>query len=123
MIQPFIEDVLDPGEWSLIYLGGAYSHAVRKRAASGEFRVQEEYGGKTEASDPTGNLIASANEVIRKIPSRWLYARIDGFEDRQTGEIVLAELEALEPLLFLSQSEGAADRFADAIIGVLSGCA
>ena len=115
MIQPFITDVIDRGEWSLIYLGGRYSHAVRKVAATGEFRVQEEHGGKTEGAEAPAALIASADEIARKIPYPWLFARIDGFEDEQSGEMILAELEALEPLLFLSYDGAAHERFADAI--------
>jgi len=115
MIQPFVKDVLGPGEWSLIYLGGRYSHAVRKRAAQGEFRVQEEYGGETRAMVPPLVLIRSADEIANRIPFDWLYARIDGFEDAATGEFILAEFEALEPLLFLSYAEHAHERFAEAI--------
>lgn len=115
MIQPFVKDVLGPGEWSLIYLGGRYSHAVRKRAAQGEFRVQEEHGGETIALTPPPVLIRSADNIARQIPFDWLYARIDGFEEADTGEFILAELEALEPLLFLSYADHAHECFADAI--------
>lgn len=115
MIQPFVKDVLDAGEWSLIYLGGRYSHAVLKRPAQGEFRVQEEHGGETRAMTPPITLIRSVDEIAQQIPFDWLYARIDGFEDQQTGEFILAELEALEPLLFLSYADHSHERFADAI--------
>ena len=45
MIQPFLADVLEGGEPSLLYLGGRFSHAVSKRPQPGDFRVQPEYGG------------------------------------------------------------------------------
>jgi hypothetical protein len=77
--------------------------------------VQEEHGGETHAMTPPIALIRSADEIAQQIPFDWLYARIDGFEDQQTGEFILAELEALEPLLFLSYDDHAHVRFADAI--------
>ena len=33
------------GEWSLVFIDGALTHAVVKRPASGDFRVQAHYGG------------------------------------------------------------------------------
>src|SRR2546429_582786 len=45
MVQPFIDEVRDPGEWSIIFLGGRFSHAVRKRPAAADDRVQWEVGG------------------------------------------------------------------------------
>ncbi|MEM9383181.1 MAG: hypothetical protein AAGB93_24750, partial [Planctomycetota bacterium] len=44
-VQEFVDAVVDRGEWSLVFLGGAYSHAVRKTATAGDFRVREEFGG------------------------------------------------------------------------------
>ena len=40
------------GEWSLLFFGGAFSHAVRKRPAAADFRVQEELGGRAETDEP-----------------------------------------------------------------------
>ena len=37
------------GEWSLVFFAGRFSHAVLKRPAAGDFRVQAEHGGSTEA--------------------------------------------------------------------------
>src|SRR2546426_12755122 len=45
MVQPFMSEVRDAGEWSLLFLGGRFSHAVLKRPAAGDYRVQWEFGG------------------------------------------------------------------------------
>ena len=42
--------IMPRGELSLIYLDGGFSHAVVKRAAQGEWRVQDELGGTVEAA-------------------------------------------------------------------------
>ena len=43
-----------------------------------------------------------------------LYCRIDAVA--RDGKLVLMELELIEPELFLGLAEGAAERFADAIV-------
>src|SRR5260370_41442039 len=45
MVQQFLPAVLSEGELSLVFLAGAFSPAVRKRPATGDFRVQEQFGG------------------------------------------------------------------------------
>ena len=40
IIQPFIPEIVSSGEWSLVFLGGEFSHAVIKRPTAGDFRVQ-----------------------------------------------------------------------------------
>lgn len=45
MIQPTQHDVLKEGELSLMVFGGRYTHAVKKIAKAGDFRVQDDWGG------------------------------------------------------------------------------
>lgn len=118
MIQPFMRQILADGEWSLIYFDGAFSHAVRKRAQSGDFRVQEEHGGQPESVQPSAELIASARRALDVLEHPWLYARVDGVAEG--GELVLMELELVEPALYLATDPLAPQHFADAI-GALFG--
>ena len=52
VVQPFVDAVLERGELSLVYLGGRFSHAVRKAAAPGDWRVQSDFGGTAEPVEP-----------------------------------------------------------------------
>lgn len=113
MVQPFVPELQRDGEWSFVFLDGAFSHAVRKRARDGEFRVQREHGGRSEAETPRPSLVEEAAQILSLVPFRWLYARVDGCE--RDGTLMLTELEMLEPSLFLSYHPEAAQRFADAI--------
>jgi glutathione synthase/RimK-type ligase-like ATP-grasp enzyme len=117
MVQPFLAEVPRDGEWSFVFLGGMYSHAVLKRPGTGDFRVQPEHGGFVEARTPRGQLVAAAREIVARVPTPWLYARVDGVEIG--GRFVLVELEMLEPSLLLAADARAADRFAAAIRQVL----
>ena len=116
MVQPLIGEVRDPGEWSLLFFGGQFSHAVLKRPAAGDYRVQWEFGGSAEAMAPPRALIADAERVLAAAPGTTVYARVDGVE--RDGHLTLMELELIEPHLFLGWDAGAAGRLA-ATLGAL----
>jgi len=114
MVQQFVPQVQTRGEWSLFFFGGRYSHAVLKRPKSGDFRVQEEYGGSSESAVPSAALLEQAARILELIEDELLFARIDGVE--VDGELCLMELELIEPFLFLSHDPLAPPRFARAIL-------
>ena len=118
MLQPFVPQVADEGEWSLMFIGGEYSHAVLKRPAAGDFRVQEEFGGSSRTAEAPPALRESASRALGAVEHPWLYARVDGVRDGD-GSMMLMELEMLEPLLFLAHDPQAPARFADAIRSVI----
>jgi hypothetical protein len=127
MVQPYLSSVEDPGEIDLVFLGGACSHAVRKRAQLLEHdapALQVPDDEHAVATDASREQIAVAERAVRVAADRFmngappLYARVDlllGVRD----EPMILELELTEPSLYLSTSEGAADRFADAIANTL----
>jgi glutathione synthase/RimK-type ligase-like ATP-grasp enzyme len=116
LLQQFIPEIQTRGEISFIYLDGNYSHAVLKRPANGDFRVQKEFGGSAQPYSPPPSLLVQANAIADSVPqvSASLYCRLDAVE--RNGELILMELELIEPELFLGLAEGAAERFAQAII-------
>lgn len=116
LVQPFLREVAGEGEWSLMFFRGAFSHAVRKQPRTGEFRVQEQYGGGAIAAGPPASLVEQARAVLAAAGDDLLYARVDGI--RRGDDFLLMELEINEPTLFLAMSPGAPARFADAIQGV-----
>jgi glutathione synthase/RimK-type ligase-like ATP-grasp enzyme len=113
LVQPFVDEIVTEGEWSIVFFDGEYSHAVLKRPASGDFRVQEELGGRAVPREPSPTLIEDARRVLSAVAAPLLYARVDGVE--RDGRFVLMELEINEPFLYIGSSSGAAERFADAI--------
>ena len=113
LIQPYLPEI-EEGELSFVFLGRAFSHAVRKRPRGGDFRVQTEFGGTAERVELSPELVAQAERIAAALGGQWLYARIDGIV--RDGRLLLMELEALEPSLFLD--EAAAERFADALCSV-----
>jgi glutathione synthase/RimK-type ligase-like ATP-grasp enzyme len=110
MVQPFVSSVAKDGEISLIYFGGVFSHAICKRPAPGDFRVQDMYGGTVHAHTPSDSEYELASRALACVPSPTTYARIDLVEF--DARPALMEIELIEPELFLGASELAADRFA-----------
>jgi glutathione synthase/RimK-type ligase-like ATP-grasp enzyme len=114
LVQPFVDQIADAGEWSIVFFNGEFSHAVLKKPAPGDFRVQEELGGHGEPRAPAPEIVEQARRVLAPAESLLLYARVDGIE--RNGAFVLMELEINEPFLYIGTSASAASRFADAIV-------
>src|SRR6184192_4310583 len=118
MVQPFVSEVRDRGEWSILFLGGQLSHAVLKRPAEGDYRVQWEFGGRAVTAAPPPTLVADAEAVMAAVPGDPVYARVDGVE--RDGRLVLMELVLIEPHLFLGWDNGAAGRLAGGLLALLA---
>lgn len=114
LVQPLVEEIGREGEVSLIRLGDAWSHAVRKVPGAGGFLVHERHGGQLHDHTPTPREIAVAEAALAHAPSPVAAARVDLV--RIDGEPVVMELELIEPELFLRRAPGAADRLADALL-------
>ena len=113
LVQPLVEEVATRGEWSLIFIGGRFSHAVLKRARPGEFRVQAEWGGSAHAALPPAGLREEAERALVCAPSETLYARADLVETAEGP--LLMELELVEPELFFRCDRESPDRFRRAL--------
>ena len=119
MVQKLMREITQ-GEWSLVFFGGRYSHAVLKKPEAGQIFSQEEKGGSVIAARPPSRLVAQAAHLLRWAAGRmltpddtFLYARVDGID--VDGGLVLMELEIIEPDLYLERVPPAGDRFARAI--------
>lgn len=113
MVQQFVPEILDAGEWSIVFINGNYSHSVIKRPTAGDFRVQSEYGGETVLAEAAEETIENVIKLFAALPGKPLYARVDGIEC-ESG-FVLMEFELIEPVLFLGIGNASA-RFAGAIV-------
>lgn len=121
LVQPFVREIEDDGEWSLLFFAGDFSHAVRKRPAPGDFRVQEQFGGVSSAEAPPAGAVTAAVRIVADAaaacgigPADLAYARVDGC--MMGGAFALMELELIEPSLFFARHPPAAERCAEAIL-------
>jgi glutathione synthase/RimK-type ligase-like ATP-grasp enzyme len=115
LIQPYVESVERSGEVSLVYVDGEFTHAVRKRAASGEFMVHHDYGGTERATRPTSEESRVAGQALATLTERALYARVDLVAGADGAPLVM-ELELVEPELFFRYSQAAVEHLVDAVV-------
>jgi glutathione synthase/RimK-type ligase-like ATP-grasp enzyme len=110
LVQPFVPEIQTEGETSLLFFDGVYSHSVRKRPAPGDFRSQTEHGGIHESVEPSAAIRRQAEHVLTCLDERPAIARVDGIEVQ--GELLLMELELIDPSLFLGHHPEAVARCA-----------
>ncbi len=119
MVQPLLKSILGEGEYSFLFVDGAFSHALIKRPADGDYRIQAAYGGQSQKIEPTGADRMQAGAVLRALAEPPLYARID-MARGEDGRLMLMELEAIEPFLFPIEGPQIGDMLAAAIAKRLS---
>lgn len=113
MLQPFCPRIHSEGEWSLLFFGGSFSHAVLKVPDSAHYLVQEDHGGRTAAASPPPELLLMAKAIVTQECPQALYARVDCVFYQDSYRLM--ELELLEPSLYLAHEPSAAARWAQAI--------
>jgi len=118
MIQPFIESIETEGEYSLLFFGREFSHAVQKLPKAGEYRIQAVYGGTDREHTPSAAELEAAQRVIDAVPEDLLYARVDMVRASDSG-LMLMELELIEPYLYPVKGDDFAGRFAGALEGLV----
>jgi hypothetical protein len=104
MVQPYMTSVEEYGERSLIWIDGELTHCVRKSPRLGD--ADESVSDALPIAHAEREL---AEAVIADIPQSLLYARIDLIRD-ENDQPLLAELELVEPSLFLKQDPAALKR-------------
>jgi len=115
--QPLVASVHSEGELSVFVIDGRPVSQVRKQPAAGEFRVHEMYGGVTYPSTLTDEAASLAADAVAAsaaiLGADLVYARIDLM--RHDGVLMVSEVEATEPGLYLDVLPDNAEPFADAL--------
>ncbi len=111
-LQPFQNSVFD-GEISYFYFNGVFQYAIRKKPKSGDFRVQEEYGGSINQHKPSQFELDRSKAVLDQVGDT-LYARVDALHESTDWKLM--ELELIEPSMFFKFVPNSAKRFSEAIL-------
>ena len=118
LVQQFMPEIQSFGELSLIFFNKKYAHTVLKTAKDKDFRVQYEYGGKTKIYYPDKTIIETAEKIVKLFDGDILYARVDGVI--KNNELVVMEIELIEPELFFEYGDNARERFVEAAIELMN---
>jgi len=117
MVQPYVPSVDIAGETALVYFDGVFDHAIRKgpMLRHGKAAVDGLFAPEViDQREPRASELAVGDAVMTEVQRRFgrlLYARVDLLGEHP----VVLELELIEPSLFFAHSDGAAQRFAEAI--------
>ena len=131
MVQRYLTSVDVVGERAHVFLAGEYSHSVLKGAmldgpdvgVDGVYREERmsavaasgrEVEFSTQVIAAARRLLTRSVDGVDVVPEEFLYARVDVVTDDDDAP-VLMELELVEPSLFTALSDGALERFADAV--------
>ena len=112
LVQPFQEAVNDLRERSLVYIGGAFSHAFTKPP----FLRGVGDGLGEEPHEPGAAERLLADHSLEHAPGGVTYARVDVVPTPDGPRLM--ELELIEPDLGLRLSPGSAEALAKAILAV-----
>ena len=119
LFQEFMCKICTEGEISIIMIGGEYTHAVRKIAKKGDFRVQDDHGGTVQEYIATKEEILFAKQCIQNIATPVAYARVDIIYDNKNNPS-LSELELIEPELWFRNNPQSANMLAEEICKIIS---
>ncbi len=114
MAQPFLPAIQREGEMSLIFIDGAFCHALIKRPAADDYRIQSIYGGRENAITPSTDDLDAARRVLDALDETPLYARVDMVRGPD-GALLLMELELIEPYLYPQQGPNLGEQLYQAI--------
>ncbi|AZI23816.1 hypothetical protein EA772_00070 [Pedobacter sp. G11] len=117
IVQPFLPEIIENGEWSFVFFNGTYSHSLVKKAKPGDFRVQPAHGGSVHPQKPRQEVIDMAAKYVNLFAKNCLYARVDG--TFVNGRFLLMELELIEPFLFLNTDPENYERYYQALIKMI----
>jgi glutathione synthase/RimK-type ligase-like ATP-grasp enzyme len=123
MVQPYLSDIEASGEVALVFIGGEYSHSVRRGAllkAAGVRHKGEMVALNIEPYEATATERQLAEKALAALPfgtRELLYARVDLAPSRG-GEPLVLEVELTEPSLFLEYHRQSFERLAACIAEV-----
>ena len=124
MVQPYLAAVDELGETAQLFIGGEYSHAIRKGPLlAPNVLADKEHGlflrEDISPRDPSQAQRELADAVIAYVDKSFgvpLYARVDLLDDPH-GKPVILELELVEPSMFFVTAPDSAERLTTLFTG------
>ena len=119
-VQRFLPEIQRHGEVSFVFLGGAFSHAIRKTVAEGGWLAHEFYGGRNAVCEVDAADLAWAEQVHAAIVQRFghlHYGRVDAIHEGRRWRLL--ECELVVPRLFLREGR-AVERYASVLAAAIA---
>ena len=119
LIQPFLPSVPEEGEYSFLFFGGRFSHALQKLPKAGDYRVQSIFGAREIVHEPRPGELDQCRAVLDAAgritgAGDLLYARVDMVRGLN-GQLAVMELELIEPYFYPEQGPDMGAVFVEAL--------
>jgi len=118
VVQEFVPEITD-GERSIVFFGGEYSHAWNSLPTDDDITefdgIDADYEPSSDIRTQAGTAVRAACDILELDAGSHLpYARVDYV--RRDSELLLMELELIEPYLGFERGEDTVDRFCEAVV-------
>lgn len=110
LVQPYLDAFAETGERALIWIDGEFTHAIEKRP---RFAGEDERVSSALPLEPAEAEFAE--RLLAPLAQELLYARVDLVRG-PSCELLLSELELVEPSLFLLQEPAALQRLVEGVV-------
>jgi glutathione synthase/RimK-type ligase-like ATP-grasp enzyme len=110
LVQPYLPEIIQNGEASLIYYGGEFSHSVIKYVKSGDFRAHPGWGAEVLLYNASPEEIEVGHNVLDAVGYPTEYARLDMMPNEE-GPVVI-EVELIDPMMFFDHQPETAEAYA-----------
>jgi glutathione synthase/RimK-type ligase-like ATP-grasp enzyme len=113
LVQPYLQEIIQNGEASLIYYGGEFSHSVIKYVKTGDFRAHPGWGAEVLLYDALPEEVEVGHKVLDVVGYPTEYARLDMMPSKD-GPMVI-EVELIDPMMFFDHQPSTVESYADHI--------
>jgi hypothetical protein len=117
IVQEFVPGI-NSGERSIVFFGGEYSHAWNSLPTEDDITEFDEHDADYEPPpkirEQAAGVLESATDVMGIERESLTYARVD-YVTRET-DLLLMELELIEPYLGLERGDNTVERFCEVIV-------
>ena len=131
-VRPFTRSVLRDGEISFIFIGGMFSHSVRRLPPRGDYRTSHTLPGlRVRQYFPSDselffaiNAYNAATSSIRDACGKNvgpIFARVDIIVvDAAAGRMLVNDIELVDPVMYLAYCRQAASAIVDAVVSYVN---
>lgn len=113
IVQQYSHQITEHGEVSVVFIDGEAFGQIRRLPAQDDFRVGDIWGGGFRVEPLGEGTLHMARRVLSALPEMPFYARVDLWDWDEP--CLLAEVELVDPDLFLRALPGSADCLASAL--------
>ena len=113
LVQPYIKEITEVGEISMMFFGGKLSHSVIKKVKKGDFRAHTEFGATVLMHMASEAEIELGYKALDCVGEPTQFARLDMIPSYDGPKLV--EVELIDPFMFFDHQPTTVEGYASHI--------